>query len=230
MDSWTETAFKARWSTSTLLNTLVINDLPPLSRGSIKIHSTGYGLRNTALVFPARNTPRTSVRPETLTTVTHGVWAVLVRLVDMDSTSLRAWMITMVVTLLVFTTANSSVRSSKPLVVLQTTTSSVMSSEPRAVPSLMHSGCVVVSIRSSRRTYMLPNRHISAALVAVAAWRIPHLRALRVWDGRHQPSSRCHEIVVCFCRKSKLIPFVEGKKIRLLVEGFVSIIIFKLGN
>ena len=42
--------------------------------------------------------------------------------------------------------------------------------------------------------------------------------------------SRCHEIVVCFCRKSKLIPFVEGKKIRLLVEGFVSIIIFKLGN
>jgi len=28
----------------------------------------------------------------------------------------------------------------------------------------------------------------------------------------------------------ELISFVEGKKIRLVVEGFVSIIIFKLGN
>ena len=35
---------------------------------------------------------------------------------------------------------------------------------------------------------------------------------------------------IFFKKMYELISFVEGKKIRLVVEGFVSIIIFKLGN
>ena len=94
----------------------------------------------------------------------------IVRYVDMDSTSLRACMITMVALLLVFASANSYMRTSEPFVVLPIVPSSVTSSEPCAVPSLMHSGCSTLMSSSSRFDHRGANmlQHISAALDVVA--------------------------------------------------------------
>ena len=88
----------------------------------------------------------------------------------MDSTSLRACMITMVALLLVFASANSYMRTSEPFVVLPIVPSSVTSSEPCAVPSLMHSGCSTLMSSSSRFDHRGANmlQHISAALDVAA--------------------------------------------------------------